>query len=133
MFQAISLFHVHCSFLYWKEPQSAICIIGECEFIWGPGDHHLQLGERGVGPPAHHGPASPHGRPPGASHQGNQVRRGSWLFYAVLGIHGILVWIRIRIPGSIPLCNGSVIRIQIRLLSLLTFRMQKKKISYLFL
>ncbi len=48
--------------------------------------------------------------------------------YAVLQIHYILVWIRIRIRlrKSMPLTNGSRIRIRIPLFSSLTFKMPTK-------
>ena len=48
------------------------------------------------------------------------VKRG------VLQIHDILGWIRIRIPGSKPLTNGSGSGIRILLFSSLTFKMQEK-------
>jgi hypothetical protein len=44
----------------------------------------------------------------------------------MLQIHDILVWIRIRIRGSMPLTNGSGSWIRILLFSSLTFKMPAK-------
>jgi hypothetical protein len=56
------------------------------------------------------------------------------LFLAVLRIHAILGWIRIRIRGSMPLTNGSGFGsgswIRILLLSSLTLRCKQKTIFY---
>jgi hypothetical protein len=54
------------------------------------------------------------------------VHKSEGIVFAVLRIHGILVWILIRIRGFMPLTNGSVSWIRILPFSSLTFKIPTK-------